>query len=454
MKKNVYNLLLVEDSLFDAKLLIKILKNIDDACFEVNHVLTIASAQNFLKKKKFDLIILDLMLPDSEGLKSLNKIKSCVPKTPIIILTGIDDKKYALKALSKGAQDYLIKGCVEKDLLLRSILYAIERNQLRLELENKLKEVNLLKTRMEYIIQSTPAVIYIKRVDKKHHFQFISENMKKIFGYDPEQFIQDPNLWEKKVHPEDLSKIKSQIASLSSKNHCFCEYRFMNKNEEWRWVQDVIRIAQNIQNNSLEIIGCITDITERKENEERIKYYAMYDQLTDLPNRRLFMDRMNQAIAQSKRDQKNFALLYIDLDKFKPINDAFGHAAGDKVLQEVASRLKVQVRSSDTIARIGGDEFAIILLNLKNIEYAGLVAQKLINCIINPISLDKISCCVGASIGISFYPQIATDVDALLQAADKAMYKAKIKGGNRFEYASPLNITKSCPQSNKPNNLN
>ena len=108
--------------------------------------------------------------------------------------------------MSKGAQDYLIKGCVEKDLLLRFILYAIERNQLRLELENKLKEVNLLKTRMEYIIQSTPAVIYIKRVDKKHHFQFISENMKKIFGYDPEQFIQDPNLWENKVIQKTYQK--------------------------------------------------------------------------------------------------------------------------------------------------------------------------------------------------------------------------------------------------------
>ena len=318
--KNKYNhLLLIENNILDAQLIIKILNNITDLKFRIHHYKTIYSAIKILEQNNFDIIILDLFLPDSYGLNSLYQIKLFAPETPIIILTSIDNKKNALKALSQGAQDYLIKERLHKDLLLRSILYAIKRNQLRLEIENKLNEVNILKTRLEYILQSTPAIIYIKNYHT-NHFEFISNNIKKLFGYEPDQFTHNPDLWEEKIHPEDLSKIKSQISCLSSKNHCFCEYRFMDKSGNCRWVQDVIRLAKNTQNNIHEIIGCMTDITERKKREEHIKYLAMYDQLTDLPNRRLFMDCIEQAIARAKRDQIGFALLFVDLDKFKPIN--------------------------------------------------------------------------------------------------------------------------------------
>jgi diguanylate cyclase (GGDEF)-like protein/PAS domain S-box-containing protein len=268
-----------------------------------------------------------------------------------------------------------------------------------------------------------------------HDFVFISENMKKIFGYDPEQFIKDQSLWQKNIHPEDLSRIKPQMESLSLKRCYICEYRFQHKNGEWRWVHDEARVARDEEGKDTEIVGYLADITERKQLDENIKHYAMYDQLTDLPNRRLFMDRIEQAIARARREQKSFALLYIDLDKFKPINDTFGHAAGDSVLQEVASRMKSMLRSTDTVARIGGDEFAIILQDLEDIEYAGIVAQKLIYSIIKPISLNNKTCSVGASIGISYYPIIATDIDTLLLTADNSMYKAKLKGGNRFEYS-------------------
>jgi len=435
MKQKILNLLLVEDSLIDAKIILSMLSKIEYTNFKTDHVETLADAKKYLQKKKFDLIILDLMLPDSDALDTFNTIKTKSCGTPIIILTSIDDNDNALNSLANGAQDYLIKGCLRKDLLSHSILYAIERNQLMLKLKNKLKELDLLKTRLEYIIQSNPAVIYTKNIDKMHDFVFISENMKKIFGYDPEQFIKDQSLWQKNIHPEDLSRIKPQMESLSLKRCYICEYRFQHKNGEWRWVHDEARVARDEEGKDTEVVGYLADITERKQLDENIKHYAMYDQLTDLPNRRLFMDRAEQAIARARREQKGFALLYIDLDKFKPINDTFGHTAGDAVLQEVASRMKAMVRSTDTVARIGGDEFAIILQDLENIKYAGIVAQKLINSIIKPISLNKNSCSVGASIGISYYPIIASDIDTLLLTADNSMYKAKLKGGNRFEYS-------------------
>ena len=178
-----------------------------------------------------------------------------------------------------------------------------------------------------------------------------------------------------------------------------------------------------------------TDITEHKLAEERIQRVAHHDSLTGLPNRLLFNDRLNQAIRLAKRDSRQFALLFLDLDKFKPVNDTLGHGAGDALLQGVAERIRHQVRESDTVARVGGDEFTVILPDIARREEAATVAGKIIAALGAPFQLGAQwpDVEIGTSIGIAVYPTDGGDADALVKAADTAMYSAKqVSGSFRF----------------------
>jgi len=186
------------------------------------------------------------------------------------------------------------------------------------------------------------------------------------------------------------------------------------------------------------VLGCFavtTDITEYKLAEERIQRIAHHDGLTGLPNRLLFNDRLEQAISLAKRGSRQFTLLYLDLDRFKPVNDTLGHTAGDELLQAVAARIRQQVRESDTVARVGGDEFAVILPELARREEAETVAKKIIAAVAAPFQIgDKKQCVnIGTSIGIALYPTDGRDADALVKAADAAMYRAK-QVGNSFQF--------------------
>jgi diguanylate cyclase (GGDEF)-like protein/PAS domain S-box-containing protein len=175
-----------------------------------------------------------------------------------------------------------------------------------------------------------------------------------------------------------------------------------------------------------------TDITDHVLAEERIQRVAHHDSLTGLPNRLLFNDRLNQAIRLAKRDSRQFALLYLDLDKFKPVNDTLGHTAGDELLQAVAVRIRRQVRESDTVARVGGDEFTVILPDIARRGEAETVARKIIAALAAPFQLgsQKQRVDIGISIGIAVYPSDGDDADVLVKAADAAMYSAKQTGSN------------------------
>ena len=175
------------------------------------------------------------------------------------------------------------------------------------------------------------------------------------------------------------------------------------------------------------------NITERKELLACLDHLAHYDKLTALPNRALFFDRLHQSIAASRRQRQRFALLFVDLDGFKQVNDGFGHEAGDLVLKGTASRLSACVRQSDTVARMGGDEFIVILTNLSRPEDGALVARKILAALSQPIAVSgATSCTVGASIGISLFPDHATEAAQLVSAADTAMYAAKRAGKNDY----------------------
>jgi len=181
----------------------------------------------------------------------------------------------------------------------------------------------------------------------------------------------------------------------------------------------------------------LRDVTEKKQAEERILFLSLHDNLTGLPNRNLFVERLKQALALASRHEKKVALLYVDLDKFKPINDTLGHKAGDTALITAARRMKSCIREVDTVARVGGDEFVIILQDIVESEGAVVAAQKVIEKMTKPFKIKKNTCALGASIGISIFPDHGQDVDTLMKNADQAMYAAKKIGGNNCRVFKP-----------------
>lgn len=195
---------------------------------------------------------------------------------------------------------------------------------------------------------------------------------------------------------------------------------------------------------STEAMVCISrDITEQAIAEEKIWHNAHYDLLTGLPNRRLFLDRLEQEIKHANRRSRPLALLFMDLDGFKDVNDTLGHEAGDRILSDVAERLADCVRANDTVARLGGDEFTVILTGTEQRRDVELVAQTIIDALAMPFRLDQKRIQISVSIGIAFYPEAASTPDALLEAADKAMYKAKNAGSNQMCFSDMLDKTRA-----------
>ena len=199
--------------------------------------------------------------------------------------------------------------------------------------------------------------------------------------------------------------------------------------------------------------GVAHDITERKQAEEKIQYMATHDALTGLPNRLMFSQMLNRAIQSAKRNQRQFAILFIDLDRFKTINDTLGHEAGDQLLQEIGARLKQTLRAADLAARLGGDEFTILIEEVSDVNHAATVAHKIITSIIKPLTLMGQECRVTASIGISIYPKDAEDEQSLMKNADLAMYLAKEEGKNNYQFYSEDIQSKSLERLSIETNL-
>ncbi|MDP2708214.1 MAG: diguanylate cyclase, partial [Burkholderiales bacterium] len=293
--------LLIEDNEDAVHLIRDALMEATAARFDLARAKSLAIGLQHLSEGGIDVVLLDLSLPDSQGLETIHLVHAHRPEIPIVVLTGIEDDTLAVEAVQAGAQDYLVKGQINGNLLVRAIRYAIER----------------------------------------------------------------------------------------------------------------------------------------KRAQEQIRDMAYHDELTKLPNRRLFLDRLELALTQARRKRQLLAVMLMDLDGFKVVNDSLGHAKGDLLLQQVGDRLKACVRSGDTVARLGGDEFTILLPELAQADDAARTAHKILDAFTRLFVVEGQELAVGTSVGISLYPADGADAATLLKNADSAMYRAKKQGGNTYQLCTP-----------------
>ena len=270
---------------------------------------------------------------------------------------------------------------------------------------------------------------------------YFNENWKLIRGEAPEESTYSGDEVVAWSHPDDRTVFKAALGNaLKGVSEEFdCEYRVANAAGEWMWVHSRGKVTQrDAAGTALRMTGTSMNVTKRKAAEERAEYLATRDSLTGLPNRVLLHDRLEQAVVNAARTHTGFGFMFIDLDRFKTINDSLGHHVGDALLKQVASRLTTCVRASDTVARLGGDEFAVILENLRDDhdEGAQQVADKMIESMAAPMLVEGQHLNTSCSIGISVYPADGKDTATLMKHADVAMYFAKEKGRNNYQFFS------------------
>ncbi|HZV98119.1 MAG TPA: EAL domain-containing protein, partial [Methylophilaceae bacterium] len=264
-----------------------------------------------------------------------------------------------------------------------------------------------------------------------------SLRLKQIIGFAEDEIADSYQDWKKRIHPDDLSHVQSALrACMEGVTPSFsCEYRILCKNGSWKWVLSrAIVVARDAKDNPLRMTGTVTDISEKRRMDEMIWRHANFDSLTTLPNRRLFRDRLGQALKKAHRTHLPMGLFFIDLDQFKEVNDLLGHDIGDQLLVEAAKRICSCVRQSDTVARLGGDEFTAILTELDDVAHVEQVAQKMIATLSEPFHLNDEVIYLTASLGITLYPNDADNAEELIRNADQAMYAAKNAGRNQFNY--------------------
>ena len=273
-----------------------------------------------------------------------------------------------------------------------------------------------------------------------------------MLGYEDLEFESTFAEWEKNVHPQDLKDAKINIQNhFEGKTKSYSNvHRLKHKNGTWVWILARGKALYDENNKAIRMVGTHTDITkethEREEHQHILEYQAHHDALTKLPNRLLFHDRLSQGIEKAKRHKTLLAVFFIDLDRFKQINDSLGHDIGDKVLEEVSDRLMEVTRKDDTLARLSGDEFTILMEDLHKAQDASLLAEKILKSLVEPINVKGHLLYISSSIGIALYPEDADDAISLLKYADAAMYKAKDEGRDTFQFYS-AEMTKAASKN-------
>ena len=430
MKKSTLHVLAIEDSIDDADLVRIMLNRVRDPAFTVVNAQRLSDGLQCLREQTFDVVLLDLGLPDSVGTGAVRDVRKVCPEVPLIVLSGLDDEEVAVKTLQMDVQDYLTKGQFDGNLLVRSIRYARERKRVIMELQAS-------EARFRRLSES--GVIGIVYFDINGRISDGNDTLLAMIGYSRDELEKGLVRWDGLLPPEwRPNMIKVAREFIATGRIAPYETEYLGRDGSRRWG---LFGAAKIEGKA-DGIAFIVDITERKKLEEEIRSMANHDSLTGLPNRRLFMELIRYGLAEAHRNRKKIGFLFLDLDRFKGVNDAFGHEAGDDLLKTVAERLRTAVRQADTVARIGGDEFSILLTDIECPADIIEIVRKILVVLRETCVIAGKEFHITTSMGISIYPDDSDDIATLFRYADIALYRAKDRGRNTFEFYSPE--TKEC----------
>ncbi|MGA9349291.1 MAG: diguanylate cyclase [Anaerolineae bacterium] len=388
----------------------------------------------------FNLALLDIRLPDMEGIELLAPLKETHPDMAVILVTGHASLKTAMQALNNGASGYITKP-LDMDEVLSKTRDVLEKQCLVMEnrrlfqeaqrelAERKRVEEALRESEEKYrsVFEASPVGIGI--ADLEGNVLTGNQSMLESTGYTLEE-LQTTKLGITYVDPDERKRLLKALQKLGRVR----DWEARLKRKDGTVYCALLNIDQLELRGRKILLTTARDITERKRTEEQLAYMATHDPLTGLPNRMLFNDRLTVALAHAQRNWQKLAVMLLDLDHFKDVNDTLGHSVGDKLLQAVGERLTSLLRKSDTIARMGGDEFMLILPKIARVEDTARVAQKVLESFRGPFVFDGHEVHITTSIGIAIYPNDGEDADTLMRDADMAMYRAKAQGRNNYQH--------------------
>jgi len=396
-------------------------------------------AVNCFRAEQPDLVLLDVMMPEMDGFETCSAIRLQPggKYVQILMVTGLDDTDSIERAFEAGANDFITKPL--------NLIMLGHRGKYMLRAGRAIKELS----RSQHRLAATQELAKLGNweVDLQTNKFYCSPEASRILGQKDDSSQVGYQLFWQSVIAKDYSTIKDQIENAFLHHRALnLNYRITLPNGSQRHILNHSEILYSENGEAVTMLGAIQDVTQLKNAEEEIRLLAFYDGLTGLANRMLFMERLKHEIASSKRQGKCFALLFLDLDQFKRVNDSFGHHVGDLLLKNVAETLRNLLRASDAItgpassesnsliARLGGDEFIILLSDIRTPENAAVAARKILHSMPSQHELEEHKISITTSIGISVYPGDGEDVETLLKRADSAMYHAKETGRNKYQF--------------------
>jgi diguanylate cyclase (GGDEF)-like protein/PAS domain S-box-containing protein len=436
------HILLIQDDPSDAKVVREALMNSDDRSFKVEWVRRCAEGLERLASERplevqsdggITAVLADLRLPDSQGIETFDRLYNAAPQIPILVLCDAQDEESAKVAVQRGAQDYLLKARLDSYLLPKALGNMIERaaNSEALFVEKERAEVTLNSI--------GDAVISTDIRGRVTYLNIVAERMtgwsrEDAAGRPLEDIFRvvDADTREGVQNPMALAIRENRAVALTP--NCL----LIRRDGVEAAIEDSAAPIHDRRGRVTGAVMVFHDVSGARALSLRMTYLAQHDSLTDLPNRNLLNDRLAQAIALAHRRRQKLAVLFMDVDRFKDINDTLGHAIGDRLLQSVAQRLLGCVRSSDTVSRQGGDEFVIVLSEVTGARDAAVSAEKILFSLSGtPHCIDQHDIQVTVSIGVVLYPDDGMEVETLMKNADCAMYQAKESGRSSYRFFKP-----------------
>jgi len=415
-----------------------------------------------LDRRDIDVVVLDLKLPDIDGADIMAWLSRNRISTSIVVFSADESIDSAIHALRQGAFEFIRKHSDPNDLI-QSVNRALRRQ--RLEQEHAVMTAKLEQSERlhRFLVEQSPDLIYT--LDESGHFIFVNSRVESLLGYTREELI--GRHYSLIVHEDDIEQARyafheRRIGERATTNF---EVRLRNKQNGVQHFDNRMVVAilssqgiympdKNVsQQHFLGTSGFARDITERKRAEETINFQAFHDLLTGLPNRTLFMDRLELALHQAKRRNQRVGVMFLDIDRFKLINDTYGHPEGDKLLKDFAQRTRNCLRSGDTLARQGGDEFTVLLPDISNGDDVTMIARKMLAELKAPFTVAEKDFLATVSIGIAIYPEDGETPEDLIRNADLAMYQTKSQGKNGYLEFTPAMSTTHVERLSLENDL-